>query len=70
MSLTLPKSKADIVQRLLDKKQITAEEAVTLLSNDTVREQYNPYKTYPWFDANSPFRTTCSTHDITDFNEK
>lgn len=70
MSLTLPKSKAEIVQRLLDKKQITAEEAVTLLSNDTVREQYNPYKTYPWFYADSPFRTTCSTNDITDNNEK
>lgn len=68
--MTLPKSKADIVQRLLDKKQITAEEAVTLLSNDAVREQYNPYKTYPWFDVNNPFRTTCSTQDITDINEK
>jgi hypothetical protein len=68
--MTLPKSKADIVQRLLDKKQITAEEAVTLLTNDTVQEHYNPYKTYPWFHTEYPFRTICSTNNITNSDEK
>ena len=36
-------SKASIVQRLLDKKQITAEEAVLLLEASRNYVTYNPY---------------------------
>ena len=57
-------TKASIVQRLLDDKQITAEEAVVLLkeSNDT----YIPYNPNPYF-PEGPNRTTtppiwCSTN--------
>jgi hypothetical protein len=40
------KSKADIVQRLLDKRYITAEEAVTLLSNESKSTSF-PYPAFP-----------------------
>lgn len=44
-------TKADIVQRLLDKQQITAEEAVVLLSgvNLELEKTYPTYHPNPWF---------------------
>jgi len=47
-------TKAIIVQRLLDKKEITAEEAVVLLQSETVsipRYTNNPYYTSPDWSA-------------------
>ena len=43
-------TKADIVQRLLDKQEITAEEAVVLLSSNELKLE-RTYPTYlnPWF---------------------
>lgn len=48
-------TKASIVQKLLDKKQITAEEAVILLKEDN----YNP-PTYPMY-APNPYYDTPNT---------
>jgi len=48
-------TKASIVQRLLDKKQITAEEAVVLLKEET----YNP-PSYPMYTPN-PYYDTPNT---------
>ena len=59
-------TKASIVQRLLDEKLITAEEAVVLLQNETpivnVPQPYTPY-TPPTFPINpwNPFVTYCGT---------
>lgn len=50
-------TKAKIVQRLLDKKQITAEEAVILLKE----EVYNP-PTYPMYTPNPYYDTPNTTH--------
>lgn len=67
-------TKADIVQRLLDKKQITAEEAVVLLSSVGLElEQKHPlWVTNPWFgilppSTNNPYTITTTT---TEGNEK
>ena len=49
-------TKASIVQRLLDKKQITAEEAVILLQE----EVYNP-PTYPMYTPNPYYDTPNTT---------
>ena len=49
-------TKAKIVQRLLDKKQITAEEAVILLKE----EVYNP-PTYPMYTPNPYYDTPNTT---------
>lgn len=49
-------TKASIVQRLLDKKQITAEEAVVLLKDDT----YNP-PSYPMYTPNPYYDTPNTT---------
>ena len=49
-------TKASIVQRLLDKKQITAEEAVILLKEDT----YNP-PSYPMYTPNPYYDTPNTT---------
>ena len=49
-------TKAKIVQRLLDKKQITAEEAVILLE----KEVYNP-PTYPMYTPNPYYDTPNTT---------
>ena len=49
-------TKASIVQRLLDKKQITAEEAVILLE----KEVYNP-PTYPMYTPNPYYDTPNTT---------
>jgi len=61
-------TKASIVQRLLDKKQITAEEAVVLLKEDV----YNPpsypmYTPNPYYDTpnTTPPPVWCSTDTIT-----
>ena len=58
-------TKAKIIQRLLDKKQITAEEAVVLLQNETVSipiHTPNPY--YHTQTPTSP-PVWCSTDTIT-----
>jgi hypothetical protein len=61
-------TKASIVQRLLDEKLITAEEAVVLLTNDVPIAPINPMQPYypnpyipvsPWNPSN-PFITYCS----------
>tara|TARA_B100000900_G_scaffold347796_1_gene313145 strand:+ start:577 stop:765 length:189 start_codon:yes stop_codon:yes gene_type:complete len=45
-------TKASIVQRLLDEKQITAEEAVVLLKDETYIPSYNPmYTPNPYYDT-------------------
>ena len=49
-------TKASIVQRLLDKKQITAEEAVVLLKDET----YNP-PSYPMYTPNPYYDTPNTT---------
>jgi len=59
-------TKASIVQRLLDEKHITAEEAVVLLTNDAPAAPINPIQPCfpnpytpinPW----NPFVTYCGT---------
>ena len=45
-------TKASIVQRLLDKKQITAEEAIILLQGDTyIPPSYPMYTPNPYYDT-------------------
>lgn len=57
------RSRAEIVQELLDKKLITAEDAVVLLMNSSEKEYVYvpvypaaPYNPSPW---QSPFIVTC-----------
>lgn len=45
-------TKSSIVQKLLDSKTITAEEAVVLLSNETSGIQYVPYQPNPYWTSN------------------
>ena len=52
-STLLPPTKASIVQRLLDEKLITAEEAVILLTNETPNN-YPVFPTYPTFPIGVP----------------
>lgn len=62
------KTKAEIVQRLLDEKKIDAEEAVVLLMSDAVQQPFilpmfpqpvHPlYPQYPMW----PFQTYCPIH--------
>lgn len=61
-------TKATIVQRLLDEKLITAEEAVVLLTSDAPVAPINPMQPYypnpytpinPW-NPSQPFITYCS----------
>jgi len=57
-------TKASIVQRLLDKKQITAEEAVVLLKDETINiPMYTPY---PYYDTpnTTPPPIWCSTDTL------
>lgn len=69
-------TKADIVQRLLDKQQITAEEAVVLLSgvNLELEKTYPTYHPNPWFGIFPPWDQGSSpnTYTITgtDINKK
>ena len=53
-SLSLPPTKASIVQRLLDEKLITAEEAVILLTNE-IPNNYPVFPTYPIGVPNNPY---------------
>jgi hypothetical protein len=48
-SISLPPTKASIVQRLLDEKTITTEEAVVLLTNETPNNipVFPTYPNYP-----------------------
>lgn len=59
-------TKAQIVQNLLDAHQITAEQAVILLTNDSKEKEYiflpqNPHwlapPVYPWWQG--PYYVTC-----------
>lgn len=63
-------TKADIVQRLLDKKEITAEEAVVLLSATSLELE----KTYPTFHLNPwiglPLPPTHNPYTITATSDK
>jgi hypothetical protein len=71
-------TKADIVQRLLDKKEITAEEAVVLLSlNELKLEKTYPniYNLNPWFglyppSVNNPYTVTATKPYINQINNK
>jgi hypothetical protein len=66
ISTTFPvMTKASIVQRLLDEKLITAEEAVVLLMSDAPVAPVNPMQPYypsPYIPGNpwNPFVTYCS----------
>jgi len=56
-------TKASIVQKLLDNKSITAEEAVVLLKNDTVNiPMYTPNPYYVSPDWTSPPPIYCSSN--------
>jgi hypothetical protein len=60
-------TKASIVQRLLDEKQITAEEAVVLLKDDTyIPPAYPMYTPNPYYDTPNitPPPVWCSTDTL------
>jgi hypothetical protein len=60
-------TKASIVQRLLDEKQITAEEAVILLQGDTyIPPSYPMYTPTPYYDTpnTTPPPVWCSTNTL------
>lgn len=72
-------TKAEIVQNLLDAHQITAEQAVVLLTNDSKEKQYifipqSPYPAYPiylepvYVDPLLPFQVTCNSTARNYFN--
>ena len=59
-------TKSDIIQRLLDAKQITVEEAMTLMANDFGPMPTMPYNppslpNQPW-SPNTPWITYCQTN--------
>lgn len=60
-------TKADIIQRLLDKKEITAEEAVVLLSSNELKleKTYPTYHPNPWFGIYPPWDQGSSTNPYT-----
>ena len=70
----LKPSKSDIIQRLLDTKQITVEEAMTLMANDFMPMPTMPYNppslpnqpwspNTPWIDPlRAPWITYCQSH--------
>ena len=78
ISYNLKPSKSDIIQRLLDAKQITVEEAMTLMANDFMPMPTMPYNppslpNQPWspnqpslpnqpWSPNGPWITYCQTH--------
>jgi hypothetical protein len=64
-------TKADIVQRLLDKKEITAEEAVVLLSGVKLEleQTYPTYHPNPWFGIFPPTIPNPYTITATDINQ-
>lgn len=64
-------TKADIVQRLLDKKEITAEEAVVLLSGVSLEleQTYPRWTTNPWFGIYPPSTSNPYTITATDINK-
>ncbi len=74
ISYNLKPSKSDIIQRLLDAKQITVEEAMTLMANDYMPMPTMPYNppsapvqpwapNTPWIDPlRAPWITYCQTH--------
>jgi len=74
ISYNFKPSKSDIIQRLLDAKQITVEEAMTLMANDFMPMPTMPYNppsmpnqpwspNTPWIDPlRAPWTTYCQTH--------
>ena len=69
----LKPTKSDIIQRLLDAKQITVEEAMTLMANDFMPMPTMPYNppslpNQPWT-PNGPWITYCQTHTGGSLNE-
>ena len=60
--------KADIIQRLLDKKEITAEEAVVLLSSTELKLE-KTYHPNPWFGIFPPTTTNPYTITATNINQ-
>ena len=66
-------TKSDIIQRLLDAKQITVEEAMTLMANDFMPMPTMPYNppsvpNQPWA-PNGPWTPYCQTHTGGSLNE-
>jgi hypothetical protein len=59
-------SKADIIQRLLDEKHITVEEAMTLMASDGGFMPTPPYTpptpSFPQYPPVTPWITYCQTH--------
>ena len=64
-------TKADIIQRLLDKKEITAEEAVVLLSSNELKleQTYPSWNPNPWFGIFPPTVPNPYTITATDTNQ-
>jgi hypothetical protein len=59
-------SKADIIQRLLEEKHITVEEAMTLMASDGGFMPTPPYTpptpSFPQYPPAAPWITYCQTH--------
>jgi hypothetical protein len=68
------KTKAQIVQELLDEKKITAEDAVVLLMRDAhyipyyAGRPYNPYPTYPTWPIVTVSTASSGTANLTPAN--
>lgn len=52
-NITFKKTKSDIIQRLLEEKHITVEEAMTLMTQEP--SPINPYNPYPYNPLQPPF---------------
>lgn len=52
-NVTFKKTKSDIIQRLLEEKHITVEEAMTLMTQEP--SPINPYNPYPYNPLQPPF---------------
>lgn len=69
-------NKAQIIQRLLDEKHITVEEAMTLITQDPIPVQLNPYTPpfkggeadWTWDPNRNPIWYTTSTSETTGDN--
>ena len=62
-------TKAKIIQRLLDKKQITAEEAVVLLQNETASTPIRTSNPYYHTHTPTPPPVWCSTDTFNSNND-
>lgn len=52
-NVTFKKTKSDIIQRLLEEKHITVEEAMTLMTQEP--SPINPYNPYPYNPLQPPY---------------